>query len=463
MEEYLAVDIGASSGRCILGGLCDGKITLTEVNRFPNGAKDRSGTLCWDYDAIFAGIVEGLARCAELGRKPVTMAIDTWGVDFVLLGKDGGVIGPTASYRDKRTEGADKIVYKTVSKGELYRRTGIQTQIFNTIFQLVSLKRERPGDLERAGRMLMVPEYLGYLLTGKMASEYTDCTTTQLINIATGDWDRELIRALGLPEGIFGRIERPGFPVGHLKKEIADKIGFDCEVVLPGSHDTASAVLAVPCAGKDFIYLSSGTWSLIGTELDRPDCSALSCESNFTNEGGVGGTYRHLKNITGLWMIQCLRHELGDPAFSELCDMARGSRCEATVDVSDECFLAPKNMGAAVYDWCAAHGEKPPESAADKAACIYHSLAAGYGRAVRDIEKMAGHGYSEIYIVGGGSKDGYLNELTGAATGCSVYAGPAEATATGNILAQMLRAGVFADIPQARRAVADSFGISKTN
>ncbi len=462
----LAVDIGASSGRHILGSVQDGKIVLEEVYRFENGFVERNGHFCWNFDQLFTEILNGMKRCKELGKVPASMGIDTWGVDFVLLDKDGKVLGDTVAYRDSRTAGMDEEVSKVISMEELYARTGIQKQSYNTIYQLVALKKEHPEYLEQAERFLMTPEYFHYLLTGVGKNEYTLATTSQLVNAKAKDWDRELISKLGLPEKVFGELNLPGTEVGSLLPEIAEKVGFDCKVVLPGTHDTASAVLAVPKSEENAMYISSGTWSLIGVERMEPDCSEQSRILNFTNEGGYGYRFRYLKNIMGLWMIQSVRREFKAAgtqySFDDLCDLAiKAGDFPSRVDVADECFLAPKSMIEEVKDYCARTNQKVPANNEELMACIYQSLAEGYRKAVREMEEVVGISVPCIHIVGGGSKDWYLNELTAKATGKTVYAGPSEATALGNILAQMIAAGIYSGADEARKAVAKSFAVKE--
>ncbi|HIQ58434.1 MAG TPA: rhamnulokinase [Candidatus Merdivicinus intestinavium] len=462
----LAVDIGASSGRHILGSVQDGKIVLEEVYRFENGYTEKNGHFCWDFDRLFAEILNGMKRCGELGKTPVSMGIDTWGVDFVLLDENGKVLGDTVAYRDSRTAGMDEEVARLISPEELYARTGIQKQSYNTIYQLMAVKKEHPDYLEKAQRLLMTPEYFHYLLTGKAVNEYTMATTTQLVNAKARTWDLELLEKLGYPARIFGELNLPGTKVGSLKPEIAKQVGYSCDVVLPGTHDTASAVLAVPKTEENAMYISSGTWSLIGVERMEPDCSEKSRRLNFANEGGYGYRFRYLKNIMGLWMIQSVRREFKAQgtqySFDDLCDLAiKADDFPSRVDVADDCFLAPKSMIEEVKDFCARTGQRVPVNNEELMACIYRSLADGYRKAVREMEDVVGIPVPCIHIVGGGSKDWYLNELTARATGKTVYAGPSEATALGNILAQMIAAGQYSTITEARRAVADSFAVKK--
>lgn len=460
-KYYLAVDIGASSGRHILAHLDSGKIELEEIWRFDNGMKPKNGHLCWDLENLEKNLVLGMKKCAQLGKIPESIGIDTWAVDFVLLDDMGRRITDAVGYRDSRTEGMDEEVYKTISPEDLYARTGIQKQIFNTIYQLMALKKEDPDAMEKADAMLMIPEYLNYFLTGQKAAEYTNATTTQLVTPKTNDWDHELIRMLGYKDSMFQPIHMPGYVVGHLLPEIQEQTGFDCQVVLVATHDTGSAVLSVPSNGDDGIYISSGTWSLMGVERKEADCSKASMEANFTNEGGYDYRFRYLKNIMGLWMIQSVRHELADAySFAQLCQMAE--ECNdfpSWVDVNDNCFLAPESMIKAIQDYCIKTGQPVPHTPGELATVIYQSLAQCYGEVASQIEALTGKKYTKIHIVGGGSNADYLNELTAKASDRTVYAGPTEATAIGNIVAQMLKSGEFTSLEEARSCIFESFGV----
>ena len=460
-KYYLAVDIGASSGRLILGHLENGKMELEEVHRFENGMVKKDGELCWEFDRLVQEIKNGLKKCKEIGKIPVSMGVDTWGVDFVLMDKDDKVLGNTVGYRDHRNEGMDEEVYKTISLEDLYARTGIQKAIFNTVYQLMAVKTKHPEYLEQAETMLHVPDYFHYLLTGKKTCEYTEATTGQLVNAETKDWDYELIDKLGYPRKMFQKLIMPGTSVGHFTEEVKAEVGFDVEVVAPATHDTGSAVLAVPANDDDFIYISSGTWSLMGIEREKADCSKKSCEMNFTNEGGYAGRFRYLKNIMGLWMIQSVRHEYDDKyGFAEICQMAEEAKdFPSRVDANDECFLSPESMIEEVKDYCRRTGQKVPETLGEIATVIYTSLAECYAKTAKELEEMTGRTFSRIHVVGGGSNAGYLNELTARATGKEVHAGPGEATAIGNITAQMLKAEEFKSIEEARTTIHESFGI----
>ncbi len=462
VKYYLAVDIGASSGRHILAHMENGKILLEEIHRFENKLVNRNGHLCWDTERLFEEILNGLKKCKEADKVPVSMGIDTWGVDFVLLDGDGQIIGDTVAYRDSRTTGMDEEVYACVPAEELYARTGIQKQLYNTVYQLMSIKKTVPEQLEQAQRLLMIPEYFHYRLTGKAVNEYTNATTGNLVNARTKDWDTELLDRLGYPRRLFGELKLPGDTVGEFTAQVAQAVGFTCTVVLPATHDTGSAVAAVPANDDDFLYISSGTWSLLGAERMTPDCSEESRGLNFTNEGGVNYRFRYLKNIMGLWIIQSIKRELNNQySFGALCDMAQEADIHTVVDVDDSRFLAPKSMIATVKEVCAETGGKAPETVGEIVKVVYMSLAKRYGEAVREMEQITGRTYTRLHIVGGGCQDGYLNALTAEATGKDVYAGPVEATALGNLMVQMLADGVFASLEEGRTAIARSFDVKK--
>lgn len=461
MERYyLAIDIGASSGRHMLASMKDGKMQLEEVYRFPNGMDDKNGTLCWNVERLFTEIKNGLKKCKEIGKIPVSMAIDTWGVDYVLLDKDDRILGDTVGYRDSRTEGMDEKVYEVIPQDELYARTGIQKQIFNTVYQLMAVKESHPEYLEQAESILMIPDYFHFLLTGVKKNEYTNATTGQLVSPKTNDWDYEMIDMLGYNSKMFRPVSMPGTVVGEFTEEVQKEVGFNCTVVLPATHDTGSAVLAVPTNDDDAVYISSGTWSLMGIERKEADCSMESMKANFTNEGGYDHRFRYLKNIMGLWMIQSVKKEFAeDLSFAQICEMASKETISSIVDCNDDCFLAPKSMIKAVQDFCRKTGQQVPETVGEISSVIYNSLAKCYGDTVKEIEEITGKKYSTIYVVGGGSNAGYLNELTAKYTGKKVSAGPSEATAIGNVIVQMLHDGVFKDLPEARTCVRESFDV----
>lgn len=461
MEKYfIAIDIGASSGRHILSWLEKGKLITEEIYRFKNGINELNGELCWDVSELFTEIKQGLKRCSDIGKIPYSVGIDTWAVDFVLLDKRGNILGNSVAYRDNRTKGMDEKVYSIVSEDKLYARTGIQKQIFNTIYQMMAIKEQNPEYIEKADSFLMIPDYFNYLLCGVKCCEYTNGTTTQLVSPITKNWDIELMNQLGYPDRIFHQIASPGSILGYLTKEIQAEVGFNCLVVLPASHDTASAVMAVPSSSNNPLYISSGTWSLMGTEQSIADCSVKSKKMNFTNEGGYDYRFRYLKNIMGLWMIQSVKDEIGEGfSFSEICEMASQKAIASIVDCNDIRFLAPANMTLEVQKACIETNQQVPEGIGQVAAVIYNSLALCYKKTVDELEELTGKKYDCIHVVGGGAKAEYLNQLTARATGKTILTGPSEATAIGNILAQMISAGELKGLVTARELVKKSFDI----
>ena len=471
MKTYLAIDIGASSGRHMLGRVEDGKIVLEEAFRFENSQVVRNGHDCWDIDALVDSVKAGID--AAMAKSQIdSIGIDTWGVDFVLLDENGERCSDAVAYRDRRTTGADvEIERDVISFADLYARAGIQKTPFNTIYQLWALKKEHPEQLEKAARFLTVPEYINYRLTGNIVHEYTDSSTTSLIDAAKKDWDFDLIERLGLPRRIFGKLEMPGATVGKYK---------GVKVVLPAMHDTGSAYLAVPARDDRAVYISSGTWSLLGVENDAPVTGKAALLANFTNEGGAWGRYRFLKNIMGLWMIQSIRRELNGEtyvegrasdatrealaqirdyekgrrySFADLEMSARGaSDYQVTIDVNESRFLNPDSMTGEVISAASAEG-RPPATVGELMQCVYKSLAECYADAIRNLSEITGKAYTSVNIVGGGSKDLYLNALTADATGLEVFAGPTEGTAIGNLIVQMIVAGEFKDLDEARKAI----------
>lgn len=478
MRYFLAIDIGASSGRHILGHSEQGKLILEEVYRFDNLQIHRGGHDCWDMDNLWNGILGGLKACAKIGKIPQTIGIDTWAVDYVLLDEKDRVIGDAVAYRDNRTEGMRDIVNGIIPAEELYARTGIQYQPFNTVYQFTALKQEHPEQLDKARWMLMIPEYFNFKLTGVKQNEYTNASSTNLVNAEGKCWDRELIRRLGLPNEIFHDLAMPGTVLGHFLPEIAAEVGFDAEVMLPATHDTGSAFLAVPAVDDNAVYLSSGTWSLLGVENEKPITTPESLAQNFTNEGGAWYRYRYLKNIMGLWMIQSIRRELNGVAYIQgkqnrtetvrkwsFPDLIAAAQAEADycgyVDVNRDCFLAPDSMIEAIQEECARTGQPVPKTVGEIMQCVYTSLALCYRNAIRSLEKLTGKHYTSINIVGGGCQDSYLNRRTAQATGLTVYAGPVEGTAIGNLVVQMIAAGEYENLQAARDAIRLSFEIKE--
>jgi len=461
-KYYLAIDIGASSGRHILGWLEDGSIRLEEVHRFPNGTTEKDGCLCWDVDALFTEILTGLAKCAESGRIPVSVGIDTWGVDFVLLDANGNLVGPAVAYRDSRTEGMDAEVSKFITEFELYARTGIQKMVFNSIYQLMALKTRSPHILEQAAALLFMPDYFNYRLSGVMKIDYTVATTSALVGAISKTWDEEIIERCGFPKRIFGEVVPPGTILGGFTADVRQAVGFDCAVALTPSHDTASAFLAVPAKSENSVYISSGTWSLMGVELFDPITTEASRVVNFANEGGYDYRYRYLKNIMGLWILQSVRNEIfADIKYSELAAMAAESEYDGMFDVDEERFFAPDSMVAVVREACSENGYAQPVTPGDYARCICRGLAASYASTVKTLEALTSKKFESINIIGGGSQNDYLNEVTAKACGLPVFAGPAEGTALGNIVSQMISSGEFSGIGDARETIRRSFDISE--
>ncbi len=460
MKYYLAVDIGASSGRHILGSLENGKMKTEEIYRFPNGMTEKDGHKYWNADALFGHIKAGMKKCAEIGKIPVSIGIDTWGVDYALIDDAGERVSPVFGYRDGRTEGIDAEVYKVIPEEELYARTGIQKQPFNTIYQLCAAQKADPEPLRKASAMLLMPDYFNFLLTGKRMTEYTNASTTQLLDPKTYDWDFELIERLGLPKKIFTKIAEPGTILGPLKADVRDEIGYDCTVVLPATHDTGSAVAAVPTQSDEALYISSGTWSLMGCELKAADTSAKSRKRNLTNEGGYDHRFRYLKNIMGLWMIQSAKQELApDMSYGELCEAASKADIASIIPANDGRFLSPASMSEEVRAACRESGQQVPETPAEVAAVIYNSLARCYADTLSEIEEITGKRYAAVNVIGGGSNADYLNRITAKACGRTVYAGPSEATAIGNLLVQMMADGAVSDLKAGRQLVFDSFAV----
>lgn len=465
---YLAIDIGASSGRHILGHLEDGKMILEEIHRFSNGNVEKDGELTWDVDKLFAEVIAGMKKCKELGKLPVSVGIDTWAVDFVLLDENDERIGNAVGYRDNGTAGMDGEVYRIISQEDLYERTGIQKQMFNTIYQLMAWKKRKPELFAKAKTMLMIPDYLHYLLSGVKVAEYTNATTTQLVSPVTKEWDWNLIEKLGYPKEIFQKMVLPGTCLGTLTEEVTRLVGYQCKVMIPATHDTASAVLAVPVETeadnlkreKEVLYISSGTWSLMGTELAVANCSKESMFYNLTNEGGYDYRFRYLKNIMGLWMIQSVKKEIGQEyGYGEICEMARKESIVSLVDANNSRFLAPEHMTKEIQAACMESGQRVPETLAEVASVIYRSLAHCYGKTIKEMEQLTGKRFKGIHIVGGGSDAEYLNELTAEVTGLPVCAGSKEATAIGNLSAQMIAGGELGDLWDARNCIYKSFAI----
>ncbi|NHC42586.1 rhamnulokinase [Bacillus sp. MM2020_1] len=463
MTKYsIAVDIGASSGRLILGYLENGLLKLDEIHRFENKIVKKGDSYCWEADKLFQEIKNGLKKCKELGIKPDSIGIDTWAVDFVLMDEQDQPLTDAVSYRDPRTDGMMERVSEKIMKERLYLETGIQFQKFNTIYQLYSIKQNSPEILDKAKSFLMIPDYFNYLLTGKKANEYTNATSTQLVNAFTKKWDHDLLDVLGINQEMFQEIKTPKTVLGSLKEELVSELGFDLQVILPATHDTGSAVIAVP-EENETIYISSGTWSLIGVENYFPICVTKALDFNFTNEGGIDYQYRFLKNIMGLWMIQEVRRNYNNEySFAELVDMAREAKdFKAVVNVNDDRFLKPENMVQEIKNYCVETSQPIPSTPGEVAKCVYDSLAVSYQDAVNEIEEIFEKRFEKINVIGGGCQNEMLNQLVADVTKKEVYAGPVEATAIGNIVAQLMALDEIQNIKEARTIVKKSFEVKK--
>lgn len=461
MNSYLAVDIGASSGRHVAAFMRDGRMELEEVYRFSNGARMKDGHLCWDMDALVNHVVAGMRAAKEKGFVPTAMGIDTWAVDFVLLDGEDRPVGDLIAYRDGRTQGMDSELERTLPFDRHYGITGIARQPFNTVYQMMAALREHPEYRDTVRDFLMVPEYLNFKLTGKKMHEWTNASTTALCDARTRDWSEAVIGAAGLPAHWFERrVCQPGAMVGRLLPEVQAAAGFDTDLVLTATHDTGSAYLAVPDA--EAAFLSSGTWSLLGAELRGACTTAESRRAGFTNEGGYAGTTRYLKNIMGLWMLQCIRRELKDAySFAEMAEMAANSGYNAYIDAADNRFLAPESMLKEVEAALCEQGAPGPAGIADVLRAVHLGLAACYRDTIEEMSRLTGRRFTSVSIVGGGSQNRTLNRLTAQLTGLPVYAGPTEGTAIGNLVVQMLAKGEFASLREARRAIKESFRIEE--
>lgn len=463
MKKYcISVDIGASSGRLLVGSVESGRLDLVEIHRFENKLIEKNGHICWDIEVLFNEIKTGIQKCGDLEVTPSSIGIDTWAVDFVLLDENDQLITDAVAYRDSRTDGMMEEVAEIFMKERLYLETGIQFQKFNTIYQLYALKKQNPEVLKKAKTFLMIPDYLHFLLTGEKANEYTNATSTQLINTFTRNWDKEIINTLGFNIDMFQEIKMPKTTLGTLKEELADEFGFGMDVILPATHDTGSAVLAVP-QPESTIYISSGTWSLIGVENHFPICVTKALDYNFTNEGGMDGQYRFLKNIMGLWMIQEVKRNYGNRySFAELVELSKAvPGTGPLVNVDDPRFLKPENMVEEIQAYCQETGRKVPEHPGEIAKCVYESLADSYKKAIFEIEDIFEKEFGTINVIGGGSQNELLNQLIAEATKKEVFAGPVEATAIGNLIAQLIALGEITDIKEARRIVKQSFEVKK--
>ena len=459
MRYYLAIDIGASSGRHILAHLENGKMVTEEIYRFQNGpetltAYDGKKHLMWTNERLFQEILNGLKKAKEIGKIPYSVGIDTWGVDYALLDENDKEIGGVYCYRDSRTDETIPAVHNIIPFAELYSKTGIQFASFNTVYQLLHDKQS--GRMDKAKTMLMLPDYFHFKLTGVKKQEYCNATTTGMVNSVTNTWDEEIIEKLGYKKELFGELAMPGTEVGEFTDEVAAFVGYKAKVILPATHDTASAVFAAPLDAQT-PYISSGTWSLLGVEQNFAHTGEAAREAGYSNEGSIDKQFRLQINIMGLWMIQQVRHELGDKySFAELVCMARENPVDYEINVNDQRFMAPENMTEEIF---AAVGKKL--TVGETAYVIYNNLAKYYDLALKALEDVTGEKYETLNIIGGGSKNGFLNELTAKYTGKKIITGPAEGTAIGNLMMQMVGGGELASVKEGRQIIKQSFDIAE--
>ncbi len=464
--SFVAVDLGAESGRVMLGTLDGTCLQLDEVHRFPNGGVRLGNNLHWDVLRLWSEIKIGLQRAAvQSGDSLKSIGLDTWGLDFGLLDSNDILIGNPYHYRDARTDGMMEVVFEKVTRDEVYAQTGTQFMQFNSLYQLIAMQQADDPALSSAKTFLNMPDLFNFFLTGEKASEFTIATTTQCYNPKKREWAFDLLSDLNLPGHIIGKIVNPVTVLGNLRPSVADELGLaTASVAASAGHDTASAVAAVPAASDDYIYLSSGTWSLMGVELDEPLLNAESLNANMTNEGGVGGKFRFLKNITGLWLVQeCRRQWSGcglDYDYSLLTRMAAESPSFGPlVDTGDPSFMAPEDMVAAIQSYCHETGQRAPAEKGAIVRCALESLALEYRWVAEQIDRLTGKVHPAIHIIGGGSQNQLLNQFAASATGKTVIAGPVEATAIGNILVQAIAMGAISSLAEGREIVRNSFDV----
>ena len=460
-KVYLAADFGGGSGRVIAGWLDGGRLVMEEVHRFPNRQVRLGKHVYWDFPALFADMKDGLKKAASKGYEVESIGVDTWGVDFGLIDRDGNLLGNPVCYRDARTAGIPEKVAQILSPTEHYATTGIQVMEINTLSQLYSLKGS--AQLEAAEHMLFMPDLFSYFLTGEANNEYCISTTSELIDAKRRNWSWETIKTLDLPERIFGKIVMPGTVRGSLTKDVAEETGLGAvKVVAVGSHDTASAVAAVPAVEGDgaVAFLSSGTWSLLGLELPEPILTEEARLAQFTNEGGVGGRIRFLQNITGLWILQRLMAEWEErgekQTFGELLPAAEKVKISSVIPVADAVFMNPPSMEKAICNYCKETNQPMPQTKAEITRCVLQSLATKYQEAITAVTPLLPQPLKRLHIIGGGSQNALLNQLTANALGVPVWAGPVEATAMGNILVQAMASGEITDIAELREVVRNS-------
>ena len=460
--DFLAFDLGATSGRAILGTIIDGRLGSEEIYRFPNTVKEDGGKYYWDIYSLFDHFKAALKIVAGRGIEIESIGIDTWGVDFGCIGPDGTILGLPRAYRDPYTDGIPEEVFKVIPKEELYGITGIQIMNFNTIFQIYAQHKDPDLPIHKAKAILFMPDLMAYMLTGEMVCEYTDATTSGLIDPRTRDFDRSLLERLGVDPSILLPIVQPGTRVGVLKKEICEETGMKpVPVIAIAGHDTASAIAAVPAEDEHFAYLSSGTWSLMGIESPVPVINDKSYAFNVTNEGGIEGTTRFLKNITGMWLLEQSRKtwaaEGREYSYAEIEAMGRKEiDFPSTIDPDDPRFAAPKDMDAEIKKALAESGQPVPENDAQMISCIYHSLTRRYKEVITMFQEFASFTIDKLHVIGGGSANKLMSQLTADTLGIPVIAGPVEGTAIGNIMMQAKVAGLVKDRWEMRRIIAGS-------
>ncbi|MEU6261388.1 rhamnulokinase family protein [Streptomyces sp. NPDC047043] len=448
VKSYAAVDLGASSGRVMVGRVGPDSLELTEAHRFANRPVRVPEGLRWDILSLYGRVLDGLRAAGPVD----SVGIDSWAVDYGLLDADGALLGNPVHYRDSRTEGVAEKVWATVPAEQLYAATGLQYAPFNTLYQLVAARES--AQLSAAERLLLIPDLLSYWLTGEQGTELTNASTTQLIDPRTREWSYDVASRLGVDLGLFAPLRRPGDPAGVLRPEVLEETGLTgpVPVTTVGSHDTASAVAAVPASGERFAYICTGTWSLAGLELDAPVLTEESRAANFTNELGLDGTVRYLRNIMGLWLLQECVRAWGEPELdSLLLEAAKVPALRSVVDAGDAAFLAPGRMPERIAEACRASGQPVPDSPAEITRCILDSLALAHRRAVEDAQRLAGHPVDVVHVVGGGTRNALLCQLTADACGLPVVAGPTEAAALGNVLVQARAHGLVGDLAGMRQ------------
>lgn len=455
-KTCIAVDIGASSGRLMSSHYENGKIILNEIHRFKNQMKLENDHYYWDIDALFDEIILGLSK---IDFTFDSVGIDTWAVDYVLIDEKGQRLTDVYAYRDHRTDETIEKVANIFAKNKTYAKTGIQFLPFNTLYQLYEHALEYPEHFQQAHHLLLIPDYLNYRLTGKITNEFTNSTSTQLLNIHTKDWDGELIALTKVPSSLFSKVILPGTILGELIVDLPLKQKHKPQIIAPGTHDTASAIAAIPAMDEDFAYISSGTWSLMGIESKTPICTAKSLEYNFTNEGGVFDTVRVLKNIMGLWLIQEVKRHYDDRySFAELVEYARVSTpFKYLINPNNNRFMNPSNMLEEIQAYCKETGQGVPSQPGEIARCIFDSLAFQYRDVLEKLREISGKSLNRIHIAGGGCQNELLNQLCADLTECVVYAGPVEATAIGNVLLQHIALGDISSLAEGRKIVLESF------